>query len=1193
MEHLPEILTNTLNPNPEIRNQAENQLSQLKQENGFIISLLKLAGTPSTDETIKLSATIQLKNAVKKLWPTKFRLENNLQRQNNNQPLSTLLGDDEAALFKDNFFEALVKSLRNKQITKLLGDILSLVAKNDFPNKWKSLSVTLYNNLDNPNNLDNCLASLICLELLAKLQLAEIEEIVNKQLFKPLTKFAQRLTSLSSDSEEFWPLSQYVSKIFFHSVRFSLPKILLEPECIKIWLSFLCFCINMIRKDDPKSLYENIDVNLKRKEPQWVACKYCSKSLYRVLDKHGFKQYIGQQNHIFAATYQEIGQDGQSLFTRSLMSMLHILETYINKAYCTDVVLNQAINFVSRASNLSIGFKIIKPHLNVFFGKVMFPLLRIKPKDLEMWYTDAAQFVRDKFSYSYLLTIGRDPSGASENFIEELTQSRTQYVIKDLFSLLNSYVTNEQSVSSLEEFVAEYKYFFEVVKFDMNQGKLLQFQAAVNKTAAYIALEESAESLFFQSVQSSGFELGALLESELLNGMKNQLGFVRFHTCRTITKLIKTNEKNKQVGIQSQIPENLVQSCTQSILQLLEDPDVPVKVQACVSLSALVKTANETVLKTCAQHLEKVIQLLLALNQKIVVEEIFETLQTLIGRFSNQMAPMSVVLLNNLGKSFEEYYIAARNNIGKEIDTSEPDTELAAVDCLSAMNELISSVGVQENGVMHTRQNFECVWPSLQIILFDLENSKLIQQATRNGYSLDAEKQLFDSGRINFTLSGEMESVYGGIDTIDYLQTALETVRISTFYGKFVPKVLWRILPYIYLHYTTWGEDYTVDFANTLENMIHYDPESLLDPNIQFAENMICKKSNLEILLDFVDAGLMKSDDFISEVDKVGILTMLQTLVELPQLRGRLDQLMPKFLELILNLLRTFENAIFRAHVVLFLSSCIIYNSEIVFSFFGKLENGQDTFLKILSVWFKSVKRLQTFGEQKVCYLGFASLLPMEFPVEIKKKLLSKIVWLTISLDQLQRRKTEYKAKEKEQNDQLAAGNFKNLKYEDDDNMFMNNQMLSPQDVPEDLNVISSMNTNALDETKQELQNLVQFVAAHEKTAFEQHISGTGHQNRFQDTEGYFNDFDDNSSGSVASNQEDPFIHFDEEDEFDDEEGPLDEVDEKLFLFMSLSKCTEPAKKSFNEAMQKLGLEYQEILRTSYESGKRAAEGTK
>ncbi|KAL0569494.1 importin-alpha export receptor [Marasmius crinis-equi] len=123
MADLPNLLIASLNPTT--RKQAEQNLSALSQETGFLSHLLRLVLDQSADRAVRLSASVYLKNQVKLRW------------EEDVQPISE---QDKAGL-RGQLVPAMLalSSQADKSIRAQVAESVALIAELDFPSKWPDL----------------------------------------------------------------------------------------------------------------------------------------------------------------------------------------------------------------------------------------------------------------------------------------------------------------------------------------------------------------------------------------------------------------------------------------------------------------------------------------------------------------------------------------------------------------------------------------------------------------------------------------------------------------------------------------------------------------------------------------------------------------------------------------------------------------------------------------------------------------------------------------------------------------------------------------------------------------------------------------------------------------------------------------------------------------------------------------------
>ncbi|KAI9098339.1 Cse1-domain-containing protein [Phlyctochytrium arcticum] len=134
---LTHYLSQTLNPTT--RKQAETALATVESQPNFPVLLLKLVEDPSTDPTVRFAGVIYFKNFVKRCWV-----------QNGEQDVITAA--DRAAIKTHivTLMRAVPASLQAQ-----LGEAVSIIADNDFPDNWMNLIPDLTSKLSADDHVSN------------------------------------------------------------------------------------------------------------------------------------------------------------------------------------------------------------------------------------------------------------------------------------------------------------------------------------------------------------------------------------------------------------------------------------------------------------------------------------------------------------------------------------------------------------------------------------------------------------------------------------------------------------------------------------------------------------------------------------------------------------------------------------------------------------------------------------------------------------------------------------------------------------------------------------------------------------------------------------------------------------------------------------------------------------------------------
>ncbi|KAJ1930620.1 importin-alpha export receptor [Tieghemiomyces parasiticus] len=134
LDALAQYLQQTLQPGT--RKQAEQFLQAAEKTPHFIISLLTLAGSDTTDPAVRFAASLYFKNYVKKHWEI-------------HEDQANVIAEEDRKAVKDKIVDLMISLPTNLQLQ--ISDGLAIIAKHDFPDKWPTLIATLNSKLSPQN----------------------------------------------------------------------------------------------------------------------------------------------------------------------------------------------------------------------------------------------------------------------------------------------------------------------------------------------------------------------------------------------------------------------------------------------------------------------------------------------------------------------------------------------------------------------------------------------------------------------------------------------------------------------------------------------------------------------------------------------------------------------------------------------------------------------------------------------------------------------------------------------------------------------------------------------------------------------------------------------------------------------------------------------------------------------------------
>jgi len=128
MTSLDRIVSETLSPNSEIRNNAEKQLADATKRPGFLLQLLQLIDNASVGDAIRQGAAVFYKNTVKTAWDESKEPE---------ERKGIVISQQDRTTIKTNLVELMCTV--PPQIQAQISEAISIIAEVDYPEKWDGL----------------------------------------------------------------------------------------------------------------------------------------------------------------------------------------------------------------------------------------------------------------------------------------------------------------------------------------------------------------------------------------------------------------------------------------------------------------------------------------------------------------------------------------------------------------------------------------------------------------------------------------------------------------------------------------------------------------------------------------------------------------------------------------------------------------------------------------------------------------------------------------------------------------------------------------------------------------------------------------------------------------------------------------------------------------------------------------------
>ncbi|XP_005364681.1 importin-8 isoform X2 [Microtus ochrogaster] len=619
---------------PKLRIAAETELNQSYKIINFAPSLLRIIVSDHVEFPVRQAAAIYLKNMVTQYWPDR-------EPPPGEAIFPFNIHENDRQQIRDNIVEGIIRSpdLVRVQLTMCL----RVIIKHDFPGHWPAVVDKMDYYLRSPNS-GNWLGSLLCLYQLVKTyeyKKAEEREplLAAMQIFLP--RIQQQILQLLPDASHYSvSLQKQILKIFYALVQYALPLQLVTHQTMTTWMEIFRTIID--RTVPPETLQIDED---DRPELVWWKCKkWALHIVARLFERYGSPGNVTKEYFEFSEFFLKTYAVGIQ------QVLLKILDQYRQKEYVAPRVLQQAFNYLNQGVVHAVTWKQMKPHIQNISEDVIFSVMCYKDEDEELWQEDPYEYIRMKFD---IFEDYASPTTAAQTLLYTAAKKRKE-VLPKMMAFCYQILTDPN--------------------FDPRK-----------KDGALHVIGSLAEILLKKSLFKDQIEL--FLQNHVFPLLLSNLGYLRARSCwvlHAFSSLKFHNELNLR---------NAVELAKKS---LIEDEEMPVKVEAALALQSLI--SNQTQAKEHMKpYVRPIMQELLHIVRETENDDVTNVIQKMICEYSHEVTSIAVDTTQHLAEIF-----------GKVLQSDE--------------YEEVEDKTVMAMGILHTIDTILTVVEDHQEITQQLEN---------------------------------------------------------------------------------------------------------------------------------------------------------------------------------------------------------------------------------------------------------------------------------------------------------------------------------------------------------------------------------------------------------------------------------------------------------------------------------------
>ncbi|XP_053624286.1 importin-7 [Plodia interpunctella] len=585
---LTEILRATIDPNQ--RQQAEEQLSQIHKIIGFAPSLLQVVMLNEVQPPVRLAGVVYLKNLVTSGWQEKD--------PEDEEPAPFVIHEQDRAMIRDSIVDAIVQAPDIIRVQLCL--CLKTIIKHDFPTRWTQIVDKIHIYLQNPEP-SSWMGALLCLyQLIKNYEYLVVEKrvplIEAMNLLLPM--MYNLIVNLQADqSTESVLIQKQILKCFYGLIKYILPLDLITKEIFTKWMEVLRA---VMEAPVPESTLQ-VEEDMRMELPWWKCKKWAVHTLYRLFERYGSPVNAREEYVQFAEWYL-------TTFTGGILEvLLRILDQYRNKVYISPRVLQQTISYIDQCVGQSHSWKLLKPHMFAIIQDVLFPLMSYSESDEELWNTDPHEYIRIKFDIF-------------EDFVSPVTAAQT---------LLISCCKKRKDMLERTMHLC-----MQILRSQTGEHGPRQRDGALHMVGTLNDILMKKK--FYKE------EIDSLLSQYVFPEFHSPLGYMRARACWVLQCFAAVRFKSEPL---------LIEAVRLTINALLTDSELPVKVEAAIALQMLL-TSQEKVHKYLEPQVKLVTTELLGIIRETENDNIANVLQKIVPLYTEQLMPMAFEIMDHLATTF-------------------------------------------------------------------------------------------------------------------------------------------------------------------------------------------------------------------------------------------------------------------------------------------------------------------------------------------------------------------------------------------------------------------------------------------------------------------------------------------------------------------------------------------------------------
>ncbi|KAH8091016.1 armadillo-type protein [Cristinia sonorae] len=870
LQTLSNLFATTYNPDPNVQKSGELQIRKIGGQEGMVKLLLEMIGNDNVELATRQAGAVYLKNRVF----TSYNVDPEALRRD-----AIPIAPSDCDALKQSILRLLAVS-PSRSITFQLASSLKDMVSRDFPDRWPNLLDEVKAMLASDEIRQvaaGCVASLEIVRAFRYNQSTNTLPKLVEQLFPILVHVATNLiqTPPANASQEIPNMLHLIIKTYRTSIVFSLSKHQQSKESLVPWGNLLFHIINL--QVPPEAVPE--DEEERERSEWWKAKKWAYSILERLFNRFGNPSQLPSA---MKKDYQAFAEHFVTSFAPEIIkTYLHQLELYISgQSWLSQKCQYQMLTFMTDCIKPKSTWALLKPHYETLVRSYVFPQLSWNATRQEQWDSDPVDYIRTAVDeYEAFDT----PVSAATSFLLALASNRTKITFLSILGFINSILRSGAAPP--------------------------QRFGALNMTAAL-------GRLIMNHPDVKG-NMEQFLVSHVLPEFSSPEPYLR----AIAAEVLGTVESS---GLQWNNEQNLVTSLT-AISALLEEPEIPVRVQGALALTAMI-AAHDSVKMAVSPQVGKVIQTILKLSDETDLDLLNTSMATIVEQYQTELLPVAAELTSRL---CETYIRLARESVTADDSGNDLDIDALREDS-PGEDKTFTAMGVAK---------------TIGTIVSAVDSSPEIL----------AQVQEIIIPIIVFTLENKIIDLYDNMyEIVDVLTFNLKSISVNT----------WQIFELSYKAFKNEAIDFLDEMLPALDNFLSYGTDVFK-----------ARPDYRHMIFDIYSTAL--TSDHLGDNDMVHACKLMECFLQ--NLRGHVDDYLEPIITTASKVIGTEKTTELRLSNFEVLINAVLYNPAATLHIMERLQTGSSRVF--FDQWFEFINtdsRLPRVNDKKLTLVTICALLEMD-----------------------------------------------------------------------------------------------------------------------------------------------------------------------------------------------------------------------